>query len=92
MLELQSSTGKKHVKRCTDMQLVSTNIGGNLHQAVGYINKMGLADFVFALDSTGHNTVAVFRVPDDLAPKLRRYLGQTVDTENFRSERAFLED
>ena len=57
------------------MQLVTINLGGNLHTACSTINKMGLADFVLALDYSGGGTVAVFRVPDDVAPRLRQHLG-----------------
>jgi hypothetical protein len=57
------------------MQLVSTNLAGNLHDATATINAMGLADFVLALSYSGCATIAVFRVPDDVAPKLRKHLG-----------------
>jgi len=57
------------------MQLISTNLAGNLHVASDTINQMGLADFVVALDSSGHNTIAVLKVPDDVAPRIRKFLG-----------------
>lgn len=57
------------------MQLVSTNLSGNLHQATSTINAMGLAEFVLAMDCPhgGSNTVVVFRVSDDMGPELRKY-------------------
>ncbi|MEL7086849.1 MAG: hypothetical protein AAGL98_00155 [Planctomycetota bacterium] len=57
------------------MQLVSTNLSGNLHIAADTINKMGLADFVLTMDFSGSATVVVFRVPDSIAPELRRHIG-----------------
>jgi Na+/H+-translocating membrane pyrophosphatase len=55
------------------MQLISTNLGGNLHDASDTINRMGLAEFVIALDFSGSNTIAVFRVSDEMAPEVRKY-------------------
>jgi hypothetical protein len=56
------------------MQLVTNNYGGNLHVTASAINANGLADYVLAMDcSTGYNTVVVFRVPDEVASKLRAY-------------------
>lgn len=70
------------------MQLVSTNLAGNLHVATGTINAMGLADFVLSLDYSGSGTVAVFRVPDAMAPKLRAHLGVLPDYQgNPKPER-----
>lgn len=57
------------------MQLVSTNIGGNLHEASNAINKMGLAEYVLTMDFSGSGTIVVFRVSDEQAPKLRAALG-----------------
>lgn len=57
------------------MQLISTNLGGNLHVAAINLNRMGLADFVVALDYCGSGTVVVLRVPDSIAPELRAHLG-----------------
>lgn len=46
------------------MKLVSENVGGNLHAAVEYINRAGLADYVLHMDCvSGANTVIVYRVP-----------------------------
>jgi len=57
-------------------QLVSRNIAGNLHAATDAINAMGLADYVLHLEgSTGHYTIAVFRVPASMAPALRKHFG-----------------
>lgn len=58
------------------MQLVSTNVGGNLHQASDAINRMGLARYVLTMDFSGAGTVVVFKVPSSLAPKLRAYFKQ----------------
>lgn len=57
------------------MQLISTNLAGNLHVAAGTINRMGLAEFVIAMDFSGSSTIAIFRVPDSIAPELRGHLG-----------------
>lgn len=55
------------------MQLVSTNIGGNLHEASNTINKMGLAEFVLKMDFVTNSTIVVFRVSDAMAPELRKF-------------------
>lgn len=55
-------------------QLVTENIPGNLHAAASYINKFGLADYVIALDYSGRATIAVYRVPAKLAPRLREWM------------------
>jgi hypothetical protein len=57
------------------MQLISTNLGGNLHVASNTINEMGLADKVLHMQFSGSNTVVVFRVSDEEAPALREYFG-----------------
>lgn len=57
------------------MQLISSNFPGNLHASSDTVNKMGLAEFVVTMDSTGHNTIVVFKVPDDIAPRVRKFLG-----------------
>lgn len=57
------------------MQLVTTNLGGNLHVAAGTLNHMGLADYVLTMDFSGSSTTVVLRVPDAMAPELRRHLG-----------------
>lgn len=54
------------------MQLVSTNVASNLHQASNWVNSTGLAEFVFHMDYSGSGTVVVFKVPVRLAPKLRK--------------------
>lgn len=59
------------------MQLISTNLGGNLHVASDTLNRMGLADYAMVMHSTGSNTVVVLRVPDDMAPKVRAYFGNS---------------
>lgn len=56
-------------------QLVSANLAGNLHQAATSINAMGLADYLFHMDSTGHSTVVIFKVPASMAPGLRKNFG-----------------
>lgn len=61
-------------------QLVSTNVGGNVHQATDWANKTGLAQYVIQMGHTGHNTLVVLRTPDDVAPKLRKLLGHAVCT------------
>lgn len=57
------------------MQLVSANIGGNLHSAVNYVNEIGLADSVICMDYSGGSTIVVFRVDDKVAPKVRAFFG-----------------
>lgn len=54
------------------MQLVSTNIAGNLHQASNWVNGTGLAEYVFLMDYSGSTTLVVFKVPGPMAPKLRK--------------------
>lgn len=44
------------------MKLHTMNLGGNLHTVCSYLNKMGLAKYVVALDChEGRNTIAVLR-------------------------------
>ncbi len=48
------------------MKLVTTNVGGNLHQAATFLNDFDLAQFVLVMDCIGGNsTVVVLRVEDD---------------------------
>lgn len=73
------------------MQLISTTLGGNLHVASDTINRMGLAEFVIALDClSGNNTVAVFRVSDEMAPEVRKYFRQIPEAiANKKPERVW---
>lgn len=57
-------------------QLVSTNVPGNIHHATEWINCTGLARYVIHLESSGNNSIAVFKVPADKAPAIRKALGQ----------------
>lgn len=45
------------------MRLVSENIGGNTHDAVRYVNKRGLADYVIHFCTVGYSTIVVYRLP-----------------------------
>lgn len=56
-------------------QLVTTNVGGNLHAASRYINRCGLAEFVLNIDYSGSGTVIVLRVPYKKAPIIRAFFG-----------------
>lgn len=48
------------------MKLISVNISGNIQQACEVINKCRLAEALVHIESPkGHNTIAVFRVPND---------------------------
>jgi len=53
------------------MKLHTENYSGNLHETAVQINKQGFADYVIAMDSTGRNTVVVFRMPSELVWELR---------------------
>lgn len=55
------------------MQIITTNLGGNLHVAGDTINEMGLAEYLVTMSFTGSATVAVFKVPDEIAPLVREY-------------------
>lgn len=56
------------------MKLYTQNFGGNLHDMARYINehKPELAACLVVADSSGHNTVAVFRVSDVLYKELTK--------------------
>lgn len=57
-------------------QLITHNLAGNLHDATTFINRMGLADYVLQLEgSTGRYVIAVFKVPAEMAPALRKFFG-----------------
>ncbi len=58
-------------------ELVSANMGGNLHTVRDSINKMGLADYVLLMDYSGGSTVVLFRVPKAKAKAVRKYFGYT---------------
>jgi hypothetical protein len=55
-------------------QLISTNLGGNIHDACILLNRIALAEYVISLDFSGSATVAVLKVPAKLAPPIREYL------------------
>jgi hypothetical protein len=44
-------------------RLASMNIGGNLHDVRRYCNEIGLADFIVTAESSGYNSVVLFRLP-----------------------------
>lgn len=52
-------------------KLHTENYGGNLHATAVAINKLGLADYVLAMSSSGGNTVVVFRMPARMVYRVR---------------------
>lgn len=56
--------------------LYSENLPGNLHDAATIINKIGLADYVIHLESSGYNSIVVYRLPPELRNKLWRESGR----------------
>lgn len=46
-------------------KLVSLHISGNLHSVASYVTKFGLSDFFVQADSSGFNSIALFRLPTD---------------------------
>ena len=46
-------------------KLVSMNMSGNLHDVARYVNHFGLSDFFVQAESTGGNSVVLFRLPID---------------------------
>lgn len=46
-------------------KLVSLHISGNLHDVARYVTKFGLSDFFVQADSSGFNSIALFRLPID---------------------------
>jgi len=53
------------------MKLYTQTYGGNLHESAITINKLGLAEHVIVMDVVGMYTTVVFKMPDELAYKLR---------------------
>lgn len=48
------------------MKLHSMNLGGNLHSAVSYVDKVGLVPYLFSLHSvSGHGSIAVFKFENE---------------------------
>lgn len=48
------------------MMLHSMNLMGNLHSATSYINKVGLASYLFSInDVSANGSIAIFRFPDE---------------------------
>ena len=62
-------------------KLVSLNIGGNLHDVAHYVTKFGLSDFFVQADTSGHNSVALFRLPVDWPTDSRGPLPATAATQ-----------
>lgn len=46
-------------------KIVSTNVGGNLHDVARYVTKFGLSDFFVTASSCGSNSTVLFRLPID---------------------------
>jgi len=63
------------------MHFISTNIGGNVHYAVGFLNSLPepFKPYVFQVVpiSDGAGAIVIFRAPDIIAANaVRHYLGQ----------------
>jgi hypothetical protein len=46
-------------------KIVSMNMGGNLHDVARYCSQFGLSDFLLTAESTGYNSIILFRLPID---------------------------
>lgn len=46
-------------------KLVSMNMSGNLHDVARYVTKFGLSDFFMQAESSGYNSIVLFRLPID---------------------------
>lgn len=58
---------------------ISTNLGGNVHDAVLFANTCGFAQWVFQIVPVAGATIVIFRVPSrEDQDVLRKYLGQTI--------------
>lgn len=85
--------------RSPSFVIKSANIFGNLHDATKAINKSGLADYLFALDSvSGSASIAIFKIPKpeyDRAVRLHK-LGfpftRAIEMENFKATVDFEEE
>ena len=53
-------------------KLYSRNLGGNIHTSVTWINDHGLADFVIHMESSGYNTIIVFRMTEEQRASFER--------------------
>jgi hypothetical protein len=53
-------------------KLYTRNYGGNIHATATAINKQGLAEFVLTMQSSGLNTVVVFKMPTAMVHALRQ--------------------
>jgi len=52
------------------VKLFSTNLGGNLHDATNFVNRMGWATNVVHFHcTTGHNSIIILRFADDYDPE-----------------------
>ena len=54
------------------MKLHTENFSGNLHEAAVTINKLGWADFVMQMESSGGNTIVVFQMPNSMVHSIRK--------------------
>lgn len=63
------------------MKLHTMNLGGNLHIASRYLNKMGLAQYVVHMESVSNGSViVVLRARDEQVNKWRREQGYIPDS------------
>jgi hypothetical protein len=46
-------------------KLVSMNMSGNLHDVARYVTKFGLSDFFVQAESSGYNSLVLFKLPID---------------------------
>lgn len=61
------------------MKLHSMNFGGNLHESSNAINRLDMAEYVIAMQSSGMSTVVVFRMPAEMVYILREGSGYSSD-------------
>jgi hypothetical protein len=54
----------------TKYKIYTENFSGNLHAAARIINEFGWAEYLITVNSNGHNTVAVFKMPAKLVDEL----------------------
>lgn len=57
----------------TPAKIHTENIPGNIHNAACWINEQGWAEYLLQLDfsGSGHNTVAVFKMPAQMVRDIR---------------------
>lgn len=61
------------------MKLHTDNFTSNLHETATAINKLGLAQYVHTMSSSGASTQVVYLMPDELVWKLREERSSHID-------------